>query len=338
MEKLDDLPDGDQKSSHSDSQYDDEEEEIKQEEDEDDGLLREMIESANGEDFIGSLTQLEIIFTPIKALESAKLCHNLIQLSLIHTNTPSIEGIESWGHSLEKLMLVGCPLEIMEPSLTYWTNLRELSMVESNIPWIQNLENWLHLEKLFLYSNKISNITGLTKSKHLKELHIQDNLISKVNGCEKLPNLQVLHLSGNRIKNLNDLKDIENLPQLQRLSFACENFPPCPVAEISGYRQYVLSVCAKSPYLQVLDSEYLTQDDVNYAKNEFIEWVLELQKSLEDVEKSHRRSILTIDSKLKENEQHLEEIEDTLVEELNSLRQDIEDGKNKLLSEFEKLK
>ena len=72
--------------------------------------------------------------------------------------------------------------------------------------------------------------------------------------------------------------------------------------------------------------------------NEYIECVLELQKSLEEVEKTHRHSVLTIDSKLRENEQHLEEIEDTLVDELNNLRQDIEDGKNKLLNEFEKLK
>ena len=129
------------------------------------------------------------------------------------------------------------------------------------------------------------------------------------------------------LNNLNDLKDIENLSQLKWLSFACEFYAPWPVAEISGYRQYVLSVCAKSPYLEILDSEYLTQDDISYAKNEFIEWVLELQRSLEEVEKTHRRSVLTIDSKLRENEQHLEEIEDSLVDELNNLRQDIEDGK-----------
>jgi hypothetical protein len=65
---------------------------------------------------------------------------------------------------------------------------------------------------------------------------------------------------------------------------------------------------------------------------------LELQKSLDEVEKTHRHSVLTIDSKLRENEQHLEDIEDTLIDELNHLRQDIEDGKNKLLVEFEKLK
>lgn len=89
----------------------------------------------------------------------------------------------------------------------------------------------------------------------------------------------------------------------------------------------MLSVCTKSPYLSILDSEYLTEDDLSYAKNEFIECVLELQKSLDEVEKTHRHNVLTIDSKLRENEQHLDEIEDTLVDELNNLRSDIEDGK-----------
>lgn len=82
----------------------------------------------------------------------------------------------------------------------------------------------------------------------------------------------------------------------------------------------------------------MSEDDINYAKNEFIESILELQKSLDQIEKSHRHSVLTIDSKLRENEQHLEDIEDNLVEELNHLKQDIEEGNQKLLSEFEKLK
>ena len=162
--------------------------------------------------------------------------------------------------------MIGCGIEIIENSMMYLTNLRELNLAENNIPWIQNLENCLHLEKLFLYSNKIGTISNLGNNKKLKELYLQDNLISKVTWCSKLPNLQVLLLSGNRIKNLNDLKDIENLSLLSKLSFSCENFGACPVAEISGYRQYVLSVCTKSPYLQVLDSEYLTEEDVNYAK------------------------------------------------------------------------
>ena len=37
-----------------------------------------------------------------------------------------------------------------------------------------------------------------------------------------------------------------------------------------------------------------------------------------------------IDSKLKENEQHLESIEDTLIEELNNLKTDVDQGRKRL--------
>ena len=322
-------------SDHSESDYEVEEPE---EENDDDHLLHEMTAIAGSEDYIGSLTDIEIIFVPIKSLENVKLCHNLIHLSLIKTRTKTIEGIESWGHSLESLTMVDWGLEIMENSFAYLPNLREINLSENNIPWIQNLDNCIHLERLFLCCNKIGAISGLNNNNKLEELHLQDNLIIKVENWVKLPNLQVLHLSGNKLKNLNDLKDVEHLKQLKRLSFAWENFAHCPVAEIPGYRQYVLTVCSQSPYLQMLDSEYLTEDDIKYSKNEFIESILELQKSLEEVEKSHRHSVMTIDSKLRENEQHLEDIEDTLIDELNSFKHDIEEGKNKLLNEFEKLK
>ena len=107
---------------------------------------------------------------------------------------------------------------------------------------------------------------GLITINKLKELHLQDNLISKVENWIKVPNLQKLYLSGNKIKNLNDLKDVEHLRQLKRLAFACENFAPCPVSEIEGYKQYVLTVCSQSPYLEMLDSEYLSEDDIKYSK------------------------------------------------------------------------
>jgi hypothetical protein len=65
---------------------------------------------------------------------------------------------------------------------------------------------------------------------------------------------------------------------------------------------------------------------------------MELQKSLDDIDKTHRRKMFQIDSKLKENEQHLESIEDTLIEELNNLKSDIDSGRKRLIVEFEKLK
>jgi hypothetical protein len=103
MEKVNDPNPADVASDHSDSDYD----EVKEEEEEDnDNLLKEMTVIAQSEDYVGSLTEIEIMFTPIKNLENVKLCHNLIQLTLIKTRTTTIEGIESCGHSLEILTML----------------------------------------------------------------------------------------------------------------------------------------------------------------------------------------------------------------------------------------
>ena len=56
-------------SDHTDSDLD----EVKEEEETEDNLLKEMIQTAKSEDYIGSLTEIEIIFTPIKSLENVKL-------------------------------------------------------------------------------------------------------------------------------------------------------------------------------------------------------------------------------------------------------------------------
>jgi len=62
--------------------------------DDEDQLSKEMISVAGGEDYVGSLDILEIIFTHIDSLSSLKNCHNLIELNLIQTSTSSLLGIE----------------------------------------------------------------------------------------------------------------------------------------------------------------------------------------------------------------------------------------------------
>ena len=82
----------------------------------------------------------------------------------------------------------------------------------------------------------------------------------------------------------------------------------------------------------------ISSDEWEVSKNEYIESVMELQKSLDEIDMAHWRQMLQIDSKVKENQHHLEIIEDSLIEELNSLKSDIDQGWKRLISEFEKLK
>ena len=68
----------------------------------------------------------------------------------------------------------------------------------------------------------------------------------------------------------------------------------------------------------------ISNDEWEVSKNEYIESVMELQKSLDEIDMAHWRQMLQIDSKVKENQHHLEIIEDSLIEELNSLKTDID--------------
>ena len=94
-----------------------------EEEESEDRLLREMVEIAGGTEYLGTLDSVEIIFTHIENLGALKSCHNLIELSLIQTQTQSLNGIEIQGHSLEILRVVGCNLKYIEPVFLKLENL-----------------------------------------------------------------------------------------------------------------------------------------------------------------------------------------------------------------------
>lgn len=53
---------------------------------------------------------MDVAFTKILDLSALGRVHNLITLTLIFTQTSSLEGIEAVGHSLETLDVVGCGL------------------------------------------------------------------------------------------------------------------------------------------------------------------------------------------------------------------------------------
>lgn len=104
---------------------------------------------------------MEIVFNPIKSLTSVKHCHNLVELTLIETSTASIQGLEVVGHSLEILRIINGGLKSFEKSFLQLINLRELVLGSNQISRIENLNNCVHLNKLFLYQNKITSLTGL---------------------------------------------------------------------------------------------------------------------------------------------------------------------------------
>lgn len=98
-----------------------------------------MIDIAGSEAYVGALSKIDVAFVPITSLRSLQKTHNLIELNLISTCTSSLRGIESVGHSLESLDVVGCELTQIEPVFLTLENLRYLNLAENRIKQIKNL-------------------------------------------------------------------------------------------------------------------------------------------------------------------------------------------------------
>ena len=97
----------------------------------DDQLLQEMRDIAGSESLVGSLSTVEVAFQRISFLGSLSMCHNLLQLSLICTQTASLAGLEAVGHSLETLDVVGCGLSSMQTCFQSMVALRSLNLGEN---------------------------------------------------------------------------------------------------------------------------------------------------------------------------------------------------------------
>ena len=98
-------------------------------------------------------------------------------------------------------------------------------------------------------------------------------------------------MSANPINDLDDIKDIANLPMVRSLAFCDDDFAACQICEIPGYQEYVLTQVT-SPYMECLDGIFhghpAMQERRNGARNEYIESVIDLQKSLEEIDADHR--------------------------------------------------
>ena len=140
---------------------------------------------------------------------------------------------------------------------SYFTNLREISIIAQDITRIEGLEFCVTLEilwvcecklsyiggldqltalrKLFLYSNNIKKISGLSNLTKLDTLWLCENDIYQIEGLDNLLELRYLNLASNKIsiipesikKNLrlrdlnlanNNILDFRNIPALASLS------------------------------------------------------------------------------------------------------------------------
>ncbi len=109
---------------------------------------------AGGTDYISSLTQIEILFNKITTLQPLSRVYNLIELTLIGTQTSTLAGVECVGHSLEILNVTMCQLREIEPCFNKLVQLKHINLGENQIREIgANLQQCSLLERVSMYQN-----------------------------------------------------------------------------------------------------------------------------------------------------------------------------------------
>jgi hypothetical protein len=95
---------------------------------------------------------------------------------------------------------------------------------------------------------------------------------------------------------------------------------------------------ATSEYLRILDGELVSFEMKEGLRRDYMQEAIRLQERLNAVEQEHRATLMHLDSKNRENEEQLKYIQRMLVDDLHSLRTDIETGKAKIIKEHNRLK
>lgn len=158
-----------------------------------------------------------------------------------------------------------------------------------------------------------------------------------IENLENLVNLQELHLSENPLTSFNSISQISKLNIIHSLSFGGLDFKPAPVCKLEGYKSFVISTVS-SDYLRVLDGEWISNETKDGIRKDYMQEAIKLQDKLSAVEQEHRAILMHLDSKNRENEEQLKYIQRMLVDDLHSLRTDIELGKSKIIKEHNRLK
>ena len=117
-------------------------------------------------------------------------------------------------HKLTQLEAVGKGIADLT-GLEYATNLRDLSLNNTNVSDISALANLTQLEALRLRDTAVSDVSALAKLTKLEQLRLRDTAVSDVSALVKLTQLKELGLGAT---NVSDISALVKLTNLERLS------------------------------------------------------------------------------------------------------------------------
>jgi outer membrane lipopolysaccharide assembly protein LptE/RlpB len=255
-------------------------------------LTAELISLATGEDNLGSLEEIEIIFNTVHELGGLGRCNSLRSFSLIDSNLQRISHLAPVARTLVRLCL--CDNAIKKIENLQLPVLRELFLHHNRISKISGLEGCPQLQRLWLFSNRIGALENLQHCPGLRELWIQDNCIERIEGLSSLQHLQSLSLAGNPITDLRSVQSLAALPLLADLCFDDIHFGTCPVAQQTSYREFTLC-CVKR--LRRLDGTEVVGNEREVAQGNYLRQVLDFNDKLDALQKEQEREVAAIEAR-----------------------------------------
>jgi hypothetical protein len=184
---------------------------------------------------------------------------------------------------------------------------------------ISGLNQCPRIKKLWLFQNKLTAVDQLAATPELEEIFLQGNSITSLEGLLGCNSLRNLSIAGNPITSINDVLLLENLRSLKALSFSDIHFGKCPVSDLDGFSNLILS---RFRTLNKLDGVDIKSDAVNYANDDMEKQLRLYNDEMQAIEDEYRRDLQILENSHTSKETHLHLLEKEMaaaVKELNDV-------------------
>uniref|UniRef100_A0A8C8RA21 Leucine rich repeat containing 9 n=1 Tax=Pelusios castaneus TaxID=367368 RepID=A0A8C8RA21_9SAUR len=184
-------------------------------------------------------------------------------LEMFFSGYPRIVGM-SFFPNLRTLTLVGQSIQNIS-DLEYCPLLKELWIAECCLKKIDGLQDCINLEKLYLYHNEISTIENLETLRKLEVIWLNNNQIKEIQGLHAQLNLKELNLGHQHVGDLlfslffQELTNLASLSHLKDLSLNDPQYDPNPLCLLCNYATHVLY---HMPQLQRLDTYDVSEKQI----------------------------------------------------------------------------
>ncbi|MBM7555766.1 Leucine-rich repeat (LRR) protein [Halanaerobacter jeridensis] len=168
------------------------------------------------------ITDVATLFFDLTELEKLRLDNNRIRSISGVAEESKLKKLFLHDNNLSSLDLRGFPNvwdvslennELSTINLDGFSGALIISAYNNNLTSTAGfkLSQKIHLGKLSLAENKISNIEGLRDLENLEIIDLRNNLVSDITGLSNLPSLETLSLYYNRLTNIDVLLKFDQL-------------------------------------------------------------------------------------------------------------------------------